>query len=260
MHAWFEREVYPTAKVWHDQYDASLSREDLSELTRLRAEAKRIRESVITDIKNIASNADRESRSEMKEQVRNLREKYRGELQDLIDRVKPIAKRSRTMLRQLFDENEDKNEAWRDKARQIVGDWRDEHDDIGFRGEFGKGGMKLPLIAGDGRKAALRFILWDGTMPDQHTSRTATKIRMPMTVAPAPTGNSATVSALNVPDGQHTLQLFDMNGTMLRSIQVSSAAGKVQQSVDLAGLPAGTYVVSINTPAGRSTTNLVINK
>jgi hypothetical protein len=261
LRSWFERDVYPTAKIWHEQYDASLTSDDLSDLKRLRAEAKRLREAVTTDLKSIRASAESGSRSSMREKLQDIREKYRGDLEDLLERLKPIAKRSRTMLRKLFDDNEDKIEAWRSQARNIVGDWREEHDDLSMKGMFGRGDHQLPLLAGDGRKAAVRFILWDGTMPPAPEPRlSAPQQRMPMNVSPAPSGNTATVSAMNVPDGQHMLQVFDMNGTLIRSTAVTSVSGKVTQNIDLSGIPAGTYMVSVNTPAGRSTTNLVINK
>jgi hypothetical protein len=261
LRSWFEQDVYPTAKIWHEQYDASLTSQDLADLQRLRAEAKRLREAAKTDLKSLRTTAESGSRSSIREELQNVREKYKDDVASLLERLKPIAKRSRTMLRKIFDDNEDKIEAWRSMARDIVGDWREEHDDLSLKGMFGRGDHQLPLLSGDGRKAAVRFILWDGTMPPAPEPRfSARQQRMPMNVSPAPSGNTATVSAMNVPDGQHMLQVFDMNGTLIRSTAVTSVSGKITQNIDLSGIPAGTYMVSVNTPAGRSTTNLVINK
>ena len=261
LRSWFEQDVYPTAKIWHEQYDASLTSQDLADLQRLRAEAKRLREAVKADLKSLRTTAESGSRSSMREKLQNVREKYKDDVASLLERLKPIAKRSRATLRKLFDDNEDKIESWRSTARDIVGDWREEHDDLSMKGMFGRGDHQLPLLAGDGRKAAVRFILWDGTMPPAPEPRmSAPRQRMPMNVSPAPSGNTATVSAMNVPDGQHMLQVFDMNGTLIRSTAVTSVSGKITQNIDLSGIPAGTYMVSVNTPAGRSTTNLVINK
>lgn len=260
MRSWFERDVYPTAKVWHDQYDASLSPEDLQTLQGLRAEAKRLKEAVMNDIKGLRGTFERGNRDELHDKMDDLREKHRDAVEDLLERLKPIAKRSRATLRKLFDDNEDTIERWRDQARNIVGDWRDEHDDLNFKGMFGRGHHQLPLLSGDGRKAAVRFILWDGTMPPVRDAGIFAPLRMPMSVSPAPTGSTATVDASNVPDGQHTLQIFDMNGTLVRTMKVTALSGKVNHQFDLSGLPAGTYMVSINTPAGRSTTNVVVTK
>jgi len=261
LRSWFEQDVYPTAKIWHEQYDASLTSQDLADLQRLRAEAKRLREAVKADLKSLRITAESGSRSSMREELQDVREKYKDDVENLLERLKPIAKRSRTILRKLFDDNEDRIESWRSTARDIVGDWREEHDDLSMKGMFGRGDHQLPLLAGDGRKAAVRFILWDGTMPPAPETRmSAPQQRMPMNVSPAPSGNTATVSAMNVPDGQHMLQVFDMNGTLIRSTAVTSVSGKITQNIDLSGIPAGTYMLSVNTPAGRSTTNLVINK
>jgi len=261
LRSWFEQDVYPIAKIWHEQYDASLTSQDLADLQRLRAEAKRLREAVKADLKSLRITAESGSRSSMREELQDVREKYKDDVENLLERLKPIAKRSRTILRKLFDDNEDRIESWRSTARDIVGDWREEHDDLSMKGMFGRGDHQLPLLAGDGRKAAVRFILWDGTMPPAPETRmSAPQQRMPMNVSPAPSGNTATVSAMNVPDGQHMLQVFDMNGTLIRSTAVTSVSGKITQNIDLSGIPAGTYMLSVNTPAGRSTTNLVINK
>jgi hypothetical protein len=260
LRSWFERDVYPTAKMWHEQYDASLAPEDLRTLQGLRAEAKRLKEAVTSDIRNLRGTFERGDRSELREKIGEIRDNHRESVEQLLERLKPIAKRSRTKLREMFDANEDKIESWRDQARQIVGDWRDEHDDLNFRGMFSRGGHNLPLIGGDGRKAAIRFILWDGSMPPASESKTSAPRRMPMNISPAPSGNNATVDISNIPDGQHTLQVFDMNGTMVRSTTVTALSGQVHHNIDLSGLAAGAYMVSINTPAGRSTSNVVVSK
>jgi hypothetical protein len=260
LRTWFEREVYATAKSWHEQYDASLPAEDLRTLQGLRQEAKRLKESVANDLQNMRGTFERGNRSELRDKMSDLREKHRDAVKDVLERLKPIAKRSRTKLRQLFDDNEDKIESWRGQARDIVGDWRDEHEDLDFNGMFGRGGQQLPLMGGDGRKAAIRFILWDGTMPPAPEAGIFTPQRMPMSVSPAPSGSAATVDVANVPDGQHALQVFDMNGRLVRTVNVTAQSGKVNHRFDLSGLPAGTYMVSINTPAGRSTTNVVVTK
>lgn len=260
LHSWFERDVYPIAKDWHEQYDASLAPEDLRTLQGLRVEAKRLKEAVVSDLKNLRGTFERGDRKELREKMDDLRDRHRDAVEQLLERLKPIAKRSRTKLRELFDANEDKIEAWRDQARQIVGEWRDDHDDLNFRGLFSRGGHHLPLIAGDGRRAAVRFILWDGSMPPAPEAKTSAPRRMPMNASPAPSENAATINAANIPDGQHALQIFDMNGTLVRTSTVTAVSGQVSQKVDLTGLPAGTYMVSINTPAGRSTTNVVVSR
>ena len=260
LRSWFERDVYPTAKLWHEQYDSSLAPEDLRKLQGLRAEAQRLKESVTTDIKNLRGTFERGDRKELREKLDQIRNRHRESVEQLLEQLKPIAKRSRTKLREMFDANEDVIESWRDQARSIIGEWREEHDELNFRGLFSRGGHHLPLIAGDGRKAAIRFILWDGSMPPVPETKTSAPRRMPMNITPAPSVNAATVHAVNIPDGQHTLQVFDMNGTLVRTSTVTALLGQVNQQIDLAGLPIGTYMVSINTPAGRSTTNVVVSR
>ena len=162
LRSWYEREVLPTVSRMHTEYDASLSREDMATLTRLRADAKRLRNDVRKDMQSLKSDFERGGRAELRDRLKDLRSKHRNEYKRIVEQVKPIAKRSRTKLRELFDANQDKIEQWRLEAKKIVGDWKDEHDDL----DMGKrDNSRFPLL-GDPRRSTLRFILWDGTTPE----------------------------------------------------------------------------------------------
>ncbi|MBU3699490.1 MAG: hypothetical protein FGM33_05685 [Candidatus Kapabacteria bacterium] len=164
LRSWYTREVLPTVSRMHTEYDASLSREDLATLTTLRADAKRLRNDVRKDMQSLKSDFQRGGRAELRDRLKDLRTKHRDEYKRLVERVKPIAKRSRTKLRELFDANEDKIEQWRAQAKKIVGDWKDDHDDLDMGN---RDNSRFPLLGGDPRRSALRFILWDGTTPDE---------------------------------------------------------------------------------------------
>ncbi len=270
MRTWFERDVYPSLKTWHQEYDASLTSDDLSTLTRLRAEAKQLKESMRADMKSMKSSADRSDRDALKDKIEALREKHHAAMERIVEGVKPIAKRSKEKLRSIFDTNEDQIEAWRDHAREIMKTWKNEHQDMGGKkGHHGKA-MGLPLIGEDGKRAALKFILWDGSMPpldeamlgndlmDRRQPQGRNRLG-PISISPAPSGNAANVSISNVPNGAATLELFDMNGTLVRSIPVNAVNGAIDQRVDLSGLATGTYMASVNTPEGRRTGQIVVN-
>jgi F0F1-type ATP synthase membrane subunit b/b' len=156
-------DVLPTVSRLHSEYDASLTREDLATLTRLRAEAKRLRNDVRKDMQSLKSDFERGGRAELRNRIKDLREKHRDEYKRIVDQVKPIAKRSRTKLREIFDANEDKIEQWRAQAKKIVGDWKDEHDELDLNG---RNNSRFPMLGGDPRRSTLRFILWDGTTPE----------------------------------------------------------------------------------------------
>jgi hypothetical protein len=163
LRAWYMSDVLPTVSRLHTEYDASLSREDVATLTRLRADAKRLRNDVRKDMQSLKSDFERGGRAELRNRIKDLREKHRDEYMRIVEQVKPIAKRSRTKLREIFDANEDKIEQWRLEAKKIVGDWKDEHDDL----DMGKrDNSRFPLLGGDPRRSTLRFILWDGTTPE----------------------------------------------------------------------------------------------
>jgi hypothetical protein len=163
LRAWYMRDVLPTVNRLHTEYDASLSREDMATLTRLRADAKRLRNDVRKDMQSLKSDFERGGRAELRNRIKDLREKHRDEYMRIVEQVKPIAKRSRTKLREIFDANEVKIEQWRLDAKKIVGDWKDEHDDL----DMGKrDNSRFPLLGGDPRRSTLRFILWDGTVEE----------------------------------------------------------------------------------------------
>ena len=163
LRAWYMSDVLPTVSRLHSEYDASLTREDLATLTRLRADAKRLRNDVRKDMQSLKSDFERGGRAELRNRIKDLREKHSDEYKRIVEQVKPIAKRSRTKLREIFDANEDKIEQWRAQAKKIVGDWKDDHDDLGMKNG---NNSRFPLLGGDPRRSALRFILWDGTTPE----------------------------------------------------------------------------------------------
>lgn len=163
LRAWYMRDVLPTVSRLHSEYDASLTREDLATLTRLRADAKRLRNDVRKDMQSLKGDFERGGRAELRNRIKDLREKHRDEYKRIVEQVKPIAKRSRTKLREIFDANEDQIEQWRAQARKIVGDWKEENDDLGLNN---RGAGHLQMLSSDPRRSTLRFILWDGTVEE----------------------------------------------------------------------------------------------
>ena len=163
LRTWYMRDVLPTVSRLHAEYDASLSREDLITLNRLRADAKQLRNAVRKDMQSLKNDFARGGRAELRNRIKDLREKHREEYKRIVEQVKPIAKRSRTKLREIFDTNEDKIALWRAEARKIVGDWKEEHDDLGLND---RGMGRLQMLSSDPRRSTLRFVLWDGTVED----------------------------------------------------------------------------------------------
>lgn len=158
IRTWFTKSVYPTMKQWHDAFDAQLSASDRATLQQLRTESHQARERLEDGLTTLLT----APRGERRDLAEDIRDDYRSTMKSIIDRVAPIAKSSRTFLRDLFDKNETQLETWREESRKIVDAWRARHDDEGDRPQRMMGG--LTLLGGDGRKAALRFILWDGTL------------------------------------------------------------------------------------------------
>lgn len=157
LRTWFTTSVYPRLKQLHDAYDAQLSASDRSTLEQLRKEARQARLRLEDGLTKIIA-APRRERRDLADDVRD---EYRDAMKSIIDRVRPVAKSSRTFLRDMMDKNEEQFDAWRKEAQRIMESHRGDDDRGGDRKRGKRGGH--PLL-GDGRMAALRFILWDGSL------------------------------------------------------------------------------------------------
>jgi len=238
IRGWFESSVYPSLKKWHDEYDASLSAEDLSTLKQLRSEAKSIKQNM-----HSLSNSDRD---ELKDNMRAL-----------LDRVRPIAKRSREVLRRIFDANEDQIEQWREELREKL-------EGMQGDGEHKFGGPMAGMFDMD-KRAALRFILWDGTLPPARgqsdkdsPSRGEYNALGNLNVAPNPADHSASVSMKDLPNGKVTIEVYDMNGVRVSSQPATVTNGSINEHIDVSSLSAGNYMVSVVTLNGRRTAALSV--
>lgn len=258
MRTWFTRSVYPTLSTWKRTYDASLSAEDLATLNNLRAQASQLRTSMRT-----MSHDER-----------------RAAMHALAEQVKPIAMRSKQTLMQLFSGAKPQLETWRAEAGSIISSWKTAHPDVEARG----GGLPLKGLLHDdrggehgGKRMAVRFLLWDGQLPsadmtsdpfvDHERIDATTSVQDESGIAgtalkldPVPTQHTAAVHVSGLQDGPATIEIYDMNGTLQRSIATTVVNGTIDQSVDVSALTTGTYMASVNTSRGRRTTQLVVQR
>jgi len=258
MRAWFKASVYPTLTEWKRTYDATLSSSDLAALNALRAEA--------TQLKASMKHATKDERHAAKK--------------SLVDRVKPIAMSSKDALRATLTNGKPQIEKWRAEAKAIVDQWQAMYPNAKMHGGGHHHMGLLNADDSDGKKAkraAIRFMLWDGQVPNNDKADSpflapddsdattgtddddATSSRS-MTVAPTPVEHTASVNVKGLTDGPATIDVFDMNGTLVRSIPTTVVAGAIDQRIDVSGLTAGTYMASVNTQRGRRTTQLVVHR
>ncbi|NQW30848.1 MAG: T9SS type A sorting domain-containing protein [Ignavibacteria bacterium] len=272
MRAWFESSVYPTLKQWHDEYDASLSSEDLSTLNQLRTQAKQLKESAHADMKGQFKDSKRD-KDAMREKMHEMKAKYKDQMRSLMEKLKPIAKNSRATLLGIHDRGEGQIEKWKSEAKTIIDRWKAKSDvddtKRGGRGSHGMHGIEhdfLPFAA-DGKRAAVRFMLWDGNMPQPKQDAPFgdsdpfdTNLQNGPQVFPNPTLTTARIEMKDVANGPAKIELFSMSGTLLKSTTTNITGNTVSEVIDISSLPAGNYMVSVNTAAGRKTTQLVIDK
>lgn len=212
LRSWFEQNVAPSVREWQRQYDASLSAEDLATVKRLRTQAAQLRA----------------------QRTGNRDGSQREAMQAIAAELKPIMQRSKETLRAIFDANEETIDGWREHVRTTVQEHRSAQGRDGK--PHGKGHHGMPML-GDGKRAAVRFVLWDGTMPslDEATIQRPTSVQK---------------SGSRLADGQASIEVFDMNGVFLRTQSGTIRNGELQERVNLDGLANGQYMASIKASDG----------
>lgn len=215
IRTWFEQSVAPTLKGWQKTYDATLSADDLATVQRLRAQAAQLRQQPKPD--------------------------RREAMHALMEELKPVMQRSRETLRALFDANEETIEGWRSRVKDMMAQHMTDHP-------AGKGKHRgkhhgIPMM-GHGKRAAVFFVLWDGSTP-------------PMDGAMMQTPAWLDDTAPRLSDGPATIDIYDMNGTLVRSLKGTIANGDVQERIDLNGLAKGQYMASIKAADGTRRTIIV---
>ncbi len=269
MRSWFETSVYPTLKAWHKEYDASLSPEDLATLNQLRTQAKQLKEQAHKEMKQNFEGKKRDKR-EFKDLMRALKEMHRNQIHELVEQLKPIAKNSREKLLSIHDQGEAQIETWRAEAKQRIDAWKDKYEIDGKKmhrhGRHGFGNDFMPFSA-DGKRAAMKFMLWDGNMPPQkenapfaNNDAFAPEVPNSPQVFPNPTLTTARVEVNDVSNGPATIEIYSMDGSLLKSITTNVTGNRISEVVDISSLSAGTYMVSVNGKGGRKTTQLVIDR
>lgn len=269
MRAWFERSVKPTLLEWKLDYDASLSAEDLAALNQLRAEAAAHTKQWAQHKKDHKADGRHERHSDADRDARHAARKA------FFERLKPIAERSKEKLTSIFENGEDRIDAWKEEAKAIYTKWRDANPDArkGFKPHCGIGPMGMDFGYGHhGKRAAIRFMLWDGTMPAEDEARVGseasqsdlnevgTALMSPMRIAPLPTESTVALSMLVMENGPTTIEIFSMDGVLVKSIPVTISGNTLNEMIDVSSFPTGIYMASVNSTTGRRTREIVVNR
>ncbi|MDZ4745018.1 MAG: T9SS type A sorting domain-containing protein [bacterium] len=269
MRAWFERSVKPTLLDWKRDYDASLSSEDLATLNQLRAEASAHRKQWAQHKKDHKVDGRHERHSDADREARHAARRA------FFERLKPIAERSKEKLVSIFENGKDNIETWKEQAKTIMAKWRDEHPEArkGSGHHHGIGPMGIDFGHGHhGKRAAIRFMLWDGTIPTEDEGRfgaeaaptdineVGTTQMSPLRIAPLPSENTAALTMQVMENGPATIEIFSMDGVLMKSVQVVVTGNTLNERIDVSALPTGTYMASVNTTAGRRTRQIVVSR
>lgn len=255
MRAWFERSVQPTLLEWKRDYDASLSAEDLAALNVLRQEAKA----------HMRAHWKNKKHDGVSKDVRHDKKdgRHHEARKAFLERLKPIAERSKGKLRSIFENGKDRIEVWRSEALDIFDNWQESHPDARqhFDPHMGSLGV-MPFGPGHGhmgKRAAIRFILWDGTVGADE-ARVGITPTSPIRVAPLPAAGTVALALDDMQNGPATIELFTMDGNLVKSLSVNIAGNALDETIDVSALPTGTYMASVNTPSGRRTSQIVVNR
>ena len=239
IRAWFDRSVKPTLIEWKREYDASLSAEDLAALNILRAEAK----------------------------AHNKHKKHDGVGKDArkasFERLKPIAERSKEKLRSIFDKGEGDIERWLEEGKEIFDAWQDSHPNAKRRFDPYMGRHSMPFGPGHGhmgRNAAIRFMLFDYSLDEQHPTMQGAMTTSPLRIAPLPAEGIVALEMDDMPNGPATVDVYTMDGNLVKSVPVTISGNTLDTTIDVSSLPTGTYMASVNTTSGRRTSQIVVSR
>lgn len=277
MRAWFERSVKPTLLEWKRDYDASLSPEDLATLNQLRAEAAAHRKQWAQHKKEHKKEHKRDDNGDGRHDRHSDadREARHAARKAFFERLKPIAERSKEKLTSIFEDGEERIDAWKDEAKAIYTKWREANPDVrkDCKPHHGIGPMGMDFgIGHHGKRAALRFMLWDGTMPAEDEVRfgsegastdlneVGTPQMSPLRIAPLPTENTVALSMLVMENGPTTVEIFSMDGVLVKSIPVTISGNSLNELIDVSGLRTGVYMASVNSTTGRRTREIVVSR
>lgn len=241
-----KKEILPSMRQWKSSLDNAMSPEDLSSLNGLRKKAKLMREST----KTIADGMRRAWKDEDYEALKKYREQLDNAKDDRVRLAldcKPLAKKYRDILEKIGDDAKSKAPQWREKGKELVRQWMNKYD-IKADGNILEGMKKRFgfLGDGDGKKAALRFMLWDGSedfinedrepmQRKEHNRRDNREDEDEDDIfgyaQPNPFSESTAI-VVNIPKEEHiTIDIFDAQGEKLSTLVDSS-------------LPAGTHSIS----------------
>jgi hypothetical protein len=240
-----KKEILPSMRQWKSSLDNAMSPEDLSTLNALRKKAKQMREST----KTIADGMRRAWKDEDYDALKKYREQLDNAKDDRVRLAldcKPLAKKYREILEKIGDDAKSKAPQWREKGKELVRQWMNKYDikadaNIleGMKKRFGF------LGDGDGKKAALRFMLWDGSEDfinedkepmqrkehDRRDSREDDNEDDIFGYAQPNPFSESTAIVVNIPKEEHiTIDIFDAQGEKLSTLLDSS-------------LPAGTHSI-----------------
>ncbi len=257
MRAWFERSVQPTLLEWKRDYDASLSAEDLAALNALRQEATAHRKLKKHD------RVSKDVRQSDKDVRHGDKDVHHGDARKaFFERLKPIAERSKEKLRSIFENGKDRIEVWHDEAMHIFDNWQESHPNAGREFDPQMGSHPMPIGPGHGhmgKRAAIRFMLWDGTVGADEARVRGTPTS-PMRVAPLPAAGTVALALDDMQNGPATIELFTMDGNLVKAVPVTISGNALDQMIDVSSLPTGTYMASVNTTSGRRTTQIVVSR
>jgi hypothetical protein len=116
----------------------------------------------------------------------------------------------------------------------------------------------MSVIATDGTTSAAGIVATDRTSPEVAAPNTQAES---MQLHPNPFSGSATVSFTLTEAGRYSLDLYDSKGQRLSVLQQGWAEAGVPKtvSVDGSALPAGLYLISLQTTKGKQVVKLLKN-
>lgn len=278
IRAWAVKEMVPTIRGWKNEFDATLSPDELSLLNDLRIKARPLRErrnDLMRRMASVARTQDEQAGDALRKEFRTLRSDW----EELVEQLLPIVRRHRADLVALGAKAKPLAREWRAALRVKIQDCiAAQPADSKLRSEKVTGFLRDFLSdehqerPNMRKRAAVRFLLWDGqTLPREDVDETEAlpgdRIHLSGTFtlsqcSPNPVSGSQTSVRFTLPKSDNVkVSVLDIHGSEVDVVADRQfAAGTNVLEVNTGSLPNGQYSIRLVCSEGMLYTAMIVSR
>lgn len=281
IRSWAMKDILPVVRVWKNEFDAKLSGSELAQLNELRIKAQPLRvqrEQLGKKIALAMRTRDEQAAAPLRAEMRALRDNWESLTEQLI----PIARAHRDELRALGEKAKPVVREWRATMRAMISECMASKPEAQTEAARKIGRFFHELLSDERqespamrKRAAARFLLWDGTsLPQEEQFGAAnadldsplmdkTNLAGTFTLAqcsPNPVSGPSTSIRFSLSQAGHVkISVLDIHGNEVDVIADRSfAAGNAVLEYNASTLVNGQYSLRLVCPEGMLYTGMII--